>query len=295
MPQAKKVTKVSKVREVRKVAKGSITSSSKPSNIIASPSMKLRVNSTKQSQGKSRSRSSQQVRTIRRNIIASKTNTKTAKKSSESKVQTSTLSAEVFDTTGKKQGTFSLPKEIFGQKVNKALLSQALHVYFENQSKHAGSTKTRAETRGGGAKPWRQKGTGRARAGSRRSPLWVGGGVTHGPKYRNVQLALPKKMKRAALTSALSQKASTNSIKIISSIEKIQPKTKIIANFLKKLDCRGSSLFIVTKDFKNKKNFLLATRNIQKTNVDVVNNLNAFNVIKFQNLFFTKESINTLS
>lgn len=228
--------------------------------------------------------------------VASKTKeTKTTKKSARSKPRTSTLSAEVYDTAGKKQGTFSLPKELFGQKVNKALLSQALHIYIENQSKHTGSTKTRGETRGGGAKPWRQKGTGRARAGSRRSPLWVGGGVAHGPKYRNVQLHLPKKMKRAALISALSAKSLTNSIKIISNIEKIEPKTKIVASFLKKLDCKGSSLFIITKDLKNRKNIILSARNIQKTNVDIADNLNAFSVIKFQNLFFTKESINSLS
>src|SRR3989344_116488 len=121
---------------------------------------------------------------------------KTAAKKQQSRTQqkTTKLSTDVYDTNGKKQGSLNLPKEFFGQKVNKSLLKQALHIYFENQSKHTASVKTRGQKRGGGAKPWRQKGTGRARAGSNRSPLWVGGGTTHGPKYRNIQLNLPKKI-----------------------------------------------------------------------------------------------------
>src|SRR4030042_6665303 len=115
---------------------------------------------------------------------ASKANNK-ADKSQSSKIK---LSAEVFDLNGKKQGILALPKEFFGQKVNKKLLTQALHIYFENRSKHVANTKTRSELRGGGAKPWRQKGTGRARAGSSRSPGWGGGGKALGPKYRNGEL-----------------------------------------------------------------------------------------------------------
>jgi len=109
------------------------------------------------------------------------------------------LSVPAFDINGRSIGKIALPREIFGQKPNEKLLAQAIRIYSVNQSVHAGSTKTRSETRGGGRKPWRQKGTGRARAGSIRSPLWVGGGVAHGPKFRKVTLTLPKKMKKKAL------------------------------------------------------------------------------------------------
>ncbi len=202
------------------------------------------------------------------------------------------LVADVYSIAGKKEGVVSLSKEIFGTKVNKKLLSQALHVYFVNRSTHAGSAKTRAEVRGGGAKPWRQKGTGRARAGSRRSPLWVGGGKALGPKHRNVQLALPKKMKRAALLSALSTKANAQEIKIIANLEKIEPRTKIIANLLKKLELKGSSLIILSANSKNSdRNVKLAVRNIQNAKISSANNLNAFEMIKNQNIFFSREAL----
>lgn len=208
----------------------------------------------------------------------------------------SSLNADVFDTAGKKVGTKALPKELFGSKVNKALLAQALRIYFNNQTKVYGSTKTRSEVSGGGRKPWRQKGTGRARAGSTRSPLWVGGGITHGPKQRKPKLILPKKMKHQALISALSSKANQNQIKIISNIEKIQPKTKIIAAFLKKLDVKGSTLFVISTEEKtNGKNVRLAVRNIQKTNIDIASNLNAYEVVKNQNIFFSQEALGNLS
>lgn len=205
--------------------------------------------------------------------------------------RSSKLTAEVYDIAGRRQGSLALPKELFGQKVNKPLLAQAIRIYFENRSKHYGSVKTRSLVRGGGAKPWRQKGTGRARAGSRRSPLWVGGGITHGPKHRNIQLLLPKKMKRQALVSALSSKASLGQIKIVTNIEKIEPKTKIIANFLTKLGSKGSNLIVVSGKNANVK---LATRNIQKTSVDTASNLNAFEVVKNQNVFFSREAIGNL-
>ena len=121
------------------------------------------------------------------------------------------LTANIFDMLGKSVGTMILPKEIFGQTPNQTLLAQAIRVYQANSIKHTAHTKTRGEVRGGGAKPWRQKGTGNARAGSRRSPLWVHGGTTFGPRYRDVKLNLPQKMRQKALTLALSDKAKQES------------------------------------------------------------------------------------
>lgn len=227
---------------------------------------------------------------VARKVSKSKT---TAKKSTKAAV--SQLTAEVFNISGKKEGAISLPKEIFGAKVNKKLLAQAIHIYRVNDSAHHGSTKTRGNVRGGGAKPWRQKGTGRARAGSRRSPLWVGGGKALGPSPRKVELTIPKKMKRQALISALSAKAQDGSIKVITNLEKIEPKTKIVANLIQKTNLSGTTLFVISKNSQTgAKNIILATRNIQEISLDTTQNLNTYEVIKNRNILFSKEALSAL-
>lgn len=202
------------------------------------------------------------------------------------------LTVKVYDTSGKYTGTLKLPEKTFGVKVNKQLLSQALRVYFTNSHTHTAHTKTRAEVRGGGRKPWRQKGTGNARAGSKRSPLWVGGGITFGPRTRKVKLDLPKKMKRAALISALSAKAQIGTISIINNFEKIQPKTKNIANLLAKTESKTPALLIINE--KNK-NVDLATRNLSKTTVEIPENLNAYLVWQNNNILISKEALSKFS
>lgn len=209
-------------------------------------------------------------------------------KSAESKK--STLTVSVVDIHGKNIGSQLLPKEIFGQKPNQVLLAQAVRVYFTNQTAHYGSTKTRSQVRGGGAKPYRQKHTGRARAGSIRSPLWVGGAITHGPQFRKTKLDLPKKMRRKALVAALSAKAQTGEIKIVKNLEKIQPKTKVVALFFEKLNAKGNNLLVVSKD-KSSYNVFLASRNIPQVAVDYPNNLNAYEVISNDLVFFSKEAL----
>ncbi len=205
---------------------------------------------------------------------------------------TAKLSAEVFDTTGRRQGTIVLAKEVFGQKPNEKLLSQAIRVYFNNQSTHAAHTKTRSEVRGGGAKPHRQKGTGRARAGSIRSPLWVGGGVALGPRRNSLKLSLPKKMKRRALHVALSSKLQSGNIKVISNIDKIPAKTKILSSLLNKLQVKGNTLLVITQGQSlAAEKVKLASRNIPQVSLCEPSNLNAFEVIKNQDLLFSKEAI----
>lgn len=211
---------------------------------------------------------------------------KVAKTNAKSSPKLSGLSAAVYDIAGKSQGAFTLPKELFGQTVNKKLLAQASRVYFANQSTHTASTKTRAEVRGGGRKPWKQKGTGNARAGSKRSPLWVGGGISLGPRFRDVKLDLPKKMRHRALISALSLKQNMGHIKVISNLESQSPKTKVIANLLAKLDTKGKTLFVTAKPNNSIK---LSTRNIQKVTVDSFVNLNAYEVLKPEQILFSKE------
>ena len=201
---------------------------------------------------------------------------------------TVSLSTKVFDMQGKNVGTISLPKEIFGQTPNQNLLAQALRVYFANSSPRKAHTKTRGEVRGGGTKPWRQKGTGRARAGSIRSPLWVGGGTTFGPRFQDIKLTLPSKMKHKALIYALSEKAKSGGIKIIQNIEKMEPKTKKIANLLSKLEVGKKTLLVISEKSQN---VTLATRNIQNISVETPSNLNAYTVIRNNSLLISKDSL----
>lgn len=205
------------------------------------------------------------------------------------------VSAVLFDIDGRSLGKVTLPKEIFGQKPNKNLLAQAMRIYLSNQSAHWAQTKTRGEVRGGGAKPHRQKGTGKARAGSIRSPLWVGGGVTHAPKYRKANLTLPKKMKKKTLVFALSSKAQAGDIKVIKNIEKIQAKTKIVATLLNKLKTKGNTLLVISDKSNDQKNLILASRNIKQISVSRADNLNAFEIVKNNNVLFSKEALALLS
>jgi len=202
--------------------------------------------------------------------------------------KTTRISAGVFNLQGKKVATVTLPKEIFGQKPNNNLLAQAIRIYYSNSLPATAHTKTRGEVRGGGAKPWRQKGTGRARAGSNRSPLWVGGGITFGPRAQKIKLTLPQKMKHKALVYALSTKANSGNIKVIQNIEKIEPKTKKIANLLKKLDIKKRVMIIISEKNQNVK---LATRNIPNVYLETPSNLNAYAVIKNNELLISKEAI----
>ena len=216
---------------------------------------------------------------------------KTASKKTVEKPQSAgvkSIQAPMFDITGRAQGTISLPKEIFGVKPNENLISQAVRIYFTNISTHNASTKTRSFVRGGGAKPWRQKGTGRARAGSIRSPLWVGGGITFGPHPRKVRLALPKKMKKKALNSALSKQREDGAIKVISNFDSMEPKTKVAVALFKKLSLSGKTLLILENIEQKVK---LATRNIPQTEIETVPNLNAYKVLTNRNLLLSKQAL----
>lgn len=200
------------------------------------------------------------------------------------------LIVQVYDINGKSAGTVSLPKEIFGQKVEANLLAQAVRVYQANSVPHTAHTKTRGEVRGGGKKPWRQKGTGRARAGSTRSPLWVGGGITFGPRKNEKKLTLPQKMRKKALISALSEKVQAKQVKVISGIEKIQPKTKIVSNLLNKLETKGQSLLITSQN-PPAVGIKLAARNIPNLKLTSPQNLNAYEVLKNNQILISKDAI----
>ena len=208
--------------------------------------------------------------------------------------RSSGLSVPVYSLAGRATGTMSLPKEIFGVKVNKNLLSQAIRVYSTNQKSIPGSTKTRGEVEGSTVKIYRQKGTGRARHGAIRAPIFVGGGIVFGPKPRKVKLDLPKRMKKIALLSALSSKMVDKKIMGLSGLEKASGKTKEIANLLRKINGndKDTSTLVVTADKTD--NVVRAIRNIPHANVLPANLINSYEVLKRDLLLVTKEAVERL-
>lgn len=205
--------------------------------------------------------------------------------------KTSELSIPIFSLAGKMTGTLNLPKEIFGLTVNKKLLSQALRVYMTNQKNLSASTKTRGEVRGTTAKAWKQKGTGRARHGARTAPIFVGGGITFGPRPRNIRLNLPQKMKKVALNHALSSKQKEKQILGVTGLDKVIGKTKEVVKLLKNISERKSVLIVTDQKLDS---MVRAVRNIPKVNIMPLNLLNAYEVLKHQKLLLTKETIEAL-
>jgi len=186
-----------------------------------------------------------------------------------------------------------LPKEIFDVKFNADLVHQIAVSLSANKRQISAHTKTRGEVRGGGKKPWRQKGTGRSRHGSIRSPLWKGGGITHGPrKDRIFEVEIPKKMRRKALFMVLSQKASNKQLVILDKIELENGKTKEMAKSLAKLPCSNQATLIALPNYDKK--IFLASRNIKKTTIEDARNLNVLDLLSSKYLLITKESIKTI-
>lgn len=215
------------------------------------------------------------------------------RKISAAKIAVASLSAPVFDSKGAKSGTVALPKEIFGVKVNQPLMAQAVRVYLANQRTGTSSTKTRGEVTGSTRKIYRQKGTGRARHGGVRAPIFVGGGVAFGPKPRDFSLKLPKKMKKVALYSALSLKASMGEVKVLTGLSKIEPKTKNMNTIIKKISSEKRILLVTPS--KEMENIKRAGRNIENLEISDANLLNTYQVLKSKELFLMKESIETLT
>ncbi len=201
------------------------------------------------------------------------------------------FSAPVFSLAGKAMGVINLPKEVFGNPVNASLLAQAIRVYSNNIKGHFGHTKTRGEVHGTTAKVYAQKGTGRARHGARTAPIFKGGGVAFGPKFRIVELELPKKMKKAALLSALAQKTQDQEIIAVSDLSKASGKTKEIAKLLK---ATGKKSVLIVSDKHNDLAFK-ASRNIPNIKLLPFNQINVFEVIKYKTLILSKESIENLA
>jgi len=199
----------------------------------------------------------------------------------------------VYNLNGKEEGEVTLHKEIFEVKFNSDLVHQVAVSQMANKRQISAHTKNRGEVRGGGRKPWRQKGTGRARHGSIRSPLWKGGGVTFGPRTEKVyEREIPKKMKRKALFMVLSEKAKAKKIVVLENFEMQSHKTKDAAKILAKLPSKNQSLLIALPE--NSKNAFLSARNIKKTGVVEARNLNILALLNSKYLLLTKDSVKTI-
>lgn len=199
----------------------------------------------------------------------------------------------VYNQEGKESGEVTLPKDIFEVAFNADLVHQVSVSLSGNKRQISAHTKNRGEVRGGGKKPWRQKGTGRARVGSSRSPIWKGGGITHGPRNDRIfETSIPKKMRRKALLMVLSQKAKNNTLVVLEDMKFDKPQTKVMAKTMSKLPCKKASTLFLTASYD--KNLFLSTRNINKTDVDDARNLNVLDLLNHKYLLLTKEGIKTI-
>lgn len=197
----------------------------------------------------------------------------------------------VLNQDGSTNGDIELNEAVFGVEPNDAVVFEAIVMQQASQRQGTQSTKTRTEVRGGGRKPWRQKGTGRARVGSTRSPIWVGGGVALGPKPRSYQYNLNKKQRRIAITSVLSQKVIDDALIVVEGLSFEAPKTKAFADVLANLDV-DSKVLVVLEASNN--NAYLSARNIPNVKVIDDQNINVLDVVHADKVIFTKEALATV-
>ena len=196
----------------------------------------------------------------------------------------------LFNIEGKKVGDVSLNEKVFNVEVNKAVLHQVVVAQLANKRQGTQSAKTRAEVRGGGIKPWRQKGTGRARQGSIRSPQWVGGGIVFAPKPRDYRVSLPKSMRKVAMKSALTAKVMENEMIVLDSLVFDAPKTKDMVTMLKAFDVKKA--LIITAE--SNENVYKSGRNVEGIQVMPVNNINVYDLLKYDNLIITQDAVSKL-
>lgn len=201
---------------------------------------------------------------------------------------------KVYNLEGKEIEELKLDPAIFGVEINNALVHQVVLAQQANARLVLAHAKTRAEVSGGGKKPWKQKGTGRARHGSSRSPIWVGGGVTFGPtKDRNFSQKVNKKMKRKALCMALTDKVTENNLVVVDNLKLDKIKTKELVNIFKKLPLKDAKSTLVILPQKDE-TILKSARNLDKIRIILADSLNVFDVLKYKAILIDKDGINKL-
>lgn len=198
---------------------------------------------------------------------------------------------EIFNMSGEQVGEIDLHPRIFDCKVDENLLYDVVRMLMNNKRRGTASTKTRSEIRGGGRKPWRQKGTGRARHGTIRSPLWTGGGTVFGPKPRDYRYNIPKKVRRAALCSALSAKVRENQITVLDDLSLEQPKTREIVRLLDNLKVDGKALLVTAGSDVN---VYRSGRNIPGVKTVVARQLNVLDILNHDQLIMTKDAVTSM-
>ena len=198
------------------------------------------------------------------------------------------MELDVLDRQGTPIEKVTVADRAFGAEVKVHLFHQVVRMQLANRRRGTASTKTRGEVSGGGRKPWRQKGTGRARQGSTRSPVWRGGGVALGPKPRTYTYKLPKKVRRGALCSALSMKAQEGMLKVMDDIDLGEPKTKLMVGFLKALGVEKKALILLSHDNPNVQ---LAARNLPHVKVLRIEGVNTYDLLAYDYLICAKECL----
>lgn len=197
----------------------------------------------------------------------------------------------LYNMEGSQVGDIELSENVFGQKVNTSVLHEVVKNYLANQRQGTQSTKTRSEVRGGGIKPWRQKGTGRARQGSIRATQWIKGGIALGPKPRDYRYPVNKKVKRLAMVSALSSKALANEIIVLDELTLDEIKTKRISEMLKNLKVESKALIITNE--KND-NVVKSARNIEGVATTFMGSLNVYDILKHDVMVITKDAVSKI-
>ena len=194
----------------------------------------------------------------------------------------------VYDMTGAAKGELELNEAVFGVEMNAGLVHQAVVRQLASQRLGTHKVKTRAEVRGGGRKPWRQKGTGRARAGSRRSPLWRSGGVIFGPTPRSYAFSMPRKQRRLALKCVLSDKVRSGDLIVLEELDFEAPKTKQMVKLLSDFKIDGKALFITEEP---KENVQRSSNNLQSVKALGALGLNVYDILNHEKLFLTKSAV----
>ena len=195
---------------------------------------------------------------------------------------------KVVDMSGKEVSTLTLSDKVFGAEVNGAVLHTAVKAYLANQRQGTQSTLTRTEVSGGGKKPWKQKGTGRARQGSTRSPQWTHGGVALGPKPRSYRFVLNKKVRRLAIKSAFSSKVASGDMLVLDSLSMEEIKTKTVATLLKALEADRKVLLVLPEKDET---VIKSARNIPGVKTALVNTLNAYDILNADKFIVVKDAV----
>ncbi|MDU4891228.1 MAG: 50S ribosomal protein L4 [Clostridium sp.] len=197
---------------------------------------------------------------------------------------------KVYNTERKEVGEIQLNESIFGAEVSVEAMHQVVLAQLANKRQGTQSAKTRAEVRGGGIKPWRQKGTGRARQGSIRAPQWIHGGIVFAPKPRDYRVSVPKSMRRTAMKSALTSKVQDNEMIVLESLSFEAPKTKAVVNMLNAFEAKKTLIVVA----ESNENVYKSARNIPGVSVVPVNNINVYDILKYENLMITKEAVSKI-